>query len=203
MQVRLTASQFARFAGIPQGSLGYYIAAGLLKPSIRRAASPGQPHIFGFVDVVIARAIAQLRLAAIPVAGTQAMARFWRSKSGRLVLNRISEQVRMREDGTWENTTVEKVFLVLSDGRAVAEPNCPVLELTRRHQCAVIHVVDAGLLVEQTTIDLTEAKMRLEFIEPSEGGRVPRERMRSLRTGPRDEARTHGGHEKVGRPRRT
>jgi DNA-binding transcriptional MerR regulator len=193
VQVWLTASQLAKYANVPKGSLGYYVAAGLLLPSVRRASTKGQPHIFGFEDVVIARTITQLRLATVSVEGMRGIAGFWRSDSGRALLSAISAEVKKKEDGSYGKTSVEKVFVVLSDGTFAEDGNRRVLELTRDHRSPVIHVVDAGQLVEQVTIDLTEAMMRHEFVQPGPGGRVPRERKPKQVRRPRGErtAATH------------
>lgn len=195
MQVWLTASQLAKYADVPKGSLGYYVAAGLLVPSVRRAATKGQPHIFGFEDVVIARTITQLRLATVSIKGMRGIAGFWRSDGGRALLSAISAEVKKKEDGSYERTSVEKVFVVLSDGTFAEDGNRKVLDLTRGHESPVIHIVDAGQLVEQVTIDLTEAMMRHEFVPPSAGGRVPREERQKRRRASRGDRPATGSAE--------
>lgn len=173
MQLDLTAAQLAKLANIPKGSLGFYVASGLLQPSVRRANRKGQPNIFGFQDLVIAVSIAQMRLPSISIAPMRGIAEFWRSSAGATLLNSISSEVL--KDGN-RRTSVEKVFVLLANGQMVTEENLPILDLTRKHRSPVVHVIDVGQLVESITVDTTEALMRLELVPPGPGGRVPREK---------------------------
>jgi hypothetical protein len=70
---------------------------------------------------------------------------------------------------------VEKVFLLLSDGRCVEETERDVLVLMRKHRSQVVHVIDVGQLVEDTIIIiLTEAMLLHRLVQPGANGRVPR-----------------------------
>lgn len=174
VQVKLTAAQLTKFANLPRGSLAFYIAGGVLEPSVRRADAKGQPHLFNFKDLVVARAIAQIRLQSASMDGMRRMGAFWRSEDGATLLDKIGAEVKKKSDGSYARTSEEKIFVVLSNGKLEVESNRPILDITREHKSAIVHVVDAAQLAEQTVIDVTEALMRLELVQPGPGGRVPR-----------------------------
>lgn len=166
VQLSLTAAQLVELSGIPRGSLAFYVSSGLLQPSVRRARGKGQPHVFGFRDLVVARAIAQLRL---PVEPMRAIADYWRSMPGTKVLDNVSAEAQETR-----TTTHQEVLLVLADGRLVVERNQPILELTRKLG-AILHVLDPGQLVRTVTIDVTDRMMRVGLPQPGPGGRLPRD----------------------------
>jgi hypothetical protein len=174
VQVQLTASQLSKLANLPKGSVGFHIASGVLEPSVRRAGAKGQPHLFGFKDLVVARSIAQIRLQSVSMEGMRGMGAFWRSDDGRALLDNIGAEVKKKPDGSYAETSEEKIFVVFASGKFVVETNRPILDITRKYKSAIVHVVDAAQLVEQTVIDVTEALMRLELVQPGPGGRVPR-----------------------------
>jgi hypothetical protein len=175
VQVKLTAAQLTKFANLPRGSLAFYIAGGVLEPSVRRAGSKGQPHLFSFKDLVVAKSIAQIRLQSVSMEGMRGMAAFWRSDDGAKLLESIGAEVKKKADGSYQQTSEEKIFVVLANGRLEVETNRPIRDITREHKSAIVHVVDAALLAEQAVVDVTEAILRLEFVQPGPGGRVPRE----------------------------
>lgn len=167
MQLSLTASQLVELSGIPRGSVAFYVSSGVLQPSVRRARGKGQPHVFGFRDLVVARAVAQLRL---PVEPMRAIADYWRSAAGAQVLDGISAEAQE----TRTTMHQQEVLLVLADGRLVVERNQPILELTRKLG-AILHVLDPGQLVKTVTIDVTDRMMRIGLPQPGPGGRLPRD----------------------------
>ena len=101
------------------------------------------------------------------------MARFLGSNTGASLLNAACADIQKRSSG-WARMRVEKVFLLLSDGRCVEETERDVLVLMRKHRSQVVHVIDVGQLVEDTIIILTEAMLIHRLVQPGANGRVPR-----------------------------
>jgi len=166
LQARLTASQLAKLAHVPQGSLGLYITTGLLEPSARPTEGTGYPNLFGIRDLIIAMAISKMRMRRMSTEGMQKLAKFWR-KLGDESLRATALGADL--DAESARTSDEKVLMLLDNGRLVEDDNLPILELTRKHRSSVVHVVDPGLLANQALVDLTEDRL-----VPMPSGRLPR-----------------------------
>ncbi len=166
MQVELTAPQLARLARVPKGSVAYYVAMGLLRPGVWSPEVRG--HLFGFVDLIVAKLVTQLRLSSSANAGTRDLADFWHTPEGSRVLEGISHEA---EHKTWgEFTSSAPVVVLLADGKGSVEQNGPILEITRRLNAPVVHVVDVALLVAQATRDVMAAMASGELAAPGDGG---------------------------------
>jgi hypothetical protein len=86
-QARLTSSQLAKMANIPQGSIGFYVLAGFLEPSTTFGEGTGHSRLFGIRDLIIASSIAKMRLPGLSAEGMRELATYWRSlDDGRLVI---------------------------------------------------------------------------------------------------------------------
>ena len=62
------------------------------------------------------------------------------------------------------------VVVLLADGKGSVEQNGPILEITRRLNAPVVHVVDVALLVAQATRDVMAAMASGELAAPGDGG---------------------------------
>jgi DNA-binding transcriptional MerR regulator len=170
LQARLTTSQLAERAQIPLGSIGFYIACGLLEPSIQGAGGKGHARVFSFRDLVVAMAVSKMRLPNISVEGMQQLAAFWRD----LQEPDLRTTALANVDAEKATDADEKVLVLLDDGRLVEDENLPILQLTRKHGSPVVHVVDPGLLAHRAHVGLTEDHLVGELVQPGPSGRAPR-----------------------------
>jgi hypothetical protein len=173
VQLRVTASQLSRLTGIPMGSIGYLVRNGLLAPSVRRATAQGQPHIFGLDDVAAAITIAQLGLPASSAA-VRWLAAFWRSQAGRNLLGPLGSDTE-RDPKAPGVLPTHQLVVLLPTGEVVVEEDQPVLALTKKYACNVMHVVDVDRIANSSTV--AAVKTILGRMVAGPGGRVPRERM--------------------------
>jgi DNA-binding transcriptional MerR regulator len=173
LQARLTSSEIAKRAGIPQGSINFYVASGLLEPSIQRGQGKGHPNVFGFRDLVIAIAISKMRLPNISAQGMQKICAFWRSLEDDALRTLIHDP---GVDAKKEDVDAGQVLLLLDDGRLVVDENLRILDLTQKYGSSVVHVVDAGQLAGDAFLDLTSDVFAAKFVQPGPSGRIPRGR---------------------------
>jgi hypothetical protein len=172
LQARLSSSELAKRACIPQGSINFYVASGLLVPSIQRGRGKGHPNVFGFRDLVIATAVSKMRLPNISAEGMQEISAFWRSRDDNALRNMI--HVDGDVDAKKEVVDAGQVLLLLGDGRLVIEENLRVLDLTQKYGSAVVHVVDAGRLASDAFFTLIEDRLADKLVQPGPSGRLPR-----------------------------
>jgi DNA-binding transcriptional MerR regulator len=170
LQARLTTSQLAQRAQIPLGSIGFYIACGLLEPSIQGGGGKGHARVFSFRDLVVAMAVSKMRVPNISVEGMQKLAEFWRE----LKEPDLRSTALANVDAEQATESDERVLVLLDDGRLVEDENLPILQLTRKHGSPVVHVVDPGLLAHRAHVGLTQEHMVGELVQPGPSGRVPR-----------------------------
>jgi hypothetical protein len=198
LQARLSSSELAKRACIPQGSISFYVASGLLEPSIQRGRGKGHPNVFGFRDLVIAIAISKMRLPNISAEGMQMISAFWRSRDDNALRNMIHGDA----DAKKEDVSPGQVLLLLGDGRLVVEEDQPVLALTQKYGSSVVHVVDAGRLASDASFSLIEDRLADKFVQPGPSGRLPRRpkpAMPSLKEGAGEPTRRGKGERRGGR----
>jgi hypothetical protein len=153
-------------ANIRQGSIGFYVLAGLLEPSTRFGEGTGHSRLFGMRDLIIASTIAKMRLPGLSAEGMRKLAAYWRSLDD----DNLRATALVKVDVESAKSSTEKILVLLDNGSLVVEDNLPILVLTRKYGSSVVHVVDAGQLANQALVDVTEDHL----VEPLASGRLPR-----------------------------
>ena len=166
-----TMAEAAELGGVAYPTVAYLAAKNIVRPSIKVGGHQGAANVYSFTDVVALRSISELRRVPAALATMSAVAAFWSTKQGK-------ELAATRARG--------KVLVVTPQGKAVLRDDASVLQLTRDHKSNVLHVINAGGLVEDVHVNATESHF---------AGRGPRRRGRPRGPKPTKSASRMGGRE--------
>jgi DNA-binding transcriptional MerR regulator len=176
-----TMAEAAELGGVAYPTVAYLAAKNIVRPSIKVGGHQGAANVYSFTDVLALRSISELRRVPAALATMSAVAAFWSTKQGK-------ELAATRARG--------KVLVVTPAGKTVLRDDASVLKLTRDHGSNVLHVINAGGLVEDVHVNATESHFTGR--DPRPRGR-PRGSKEATETEERKPSRRRGKRQARGR----